>query len=177
MIPTINIKNASRYRLMSDVMDQPLEPSLLLKPRHRSLATRNDGNICDCITFLCSFAFALKLYSGKKKSVFFWHVDFMLTTHTFFLDTLTSSILTSFAWSTVLPISSRETWPTRWALLSLRTRGASPARLSRWSRHCSYWYWRLYGDLVQDGIVTRQVACKRWRRQERAATNVFMNKS
>lgn len=37
----------------------------------------------------------------------------------------------------ILAVSTRKAWPPGWTLLSLRTWGASPTRLSRWSRHCS----------------------------------------
>lgn len=74
----------------------------------------------------------------------------------------TALCLTPLAWLPVLAVSTGKAWPPGWTLLSLRTRGASPTRLSWWSRHCSDWHRWLHGDLVQEGVVTRQVAWNRW---------------
>lgn len=72
----------------------------------------------------------------------------------------TSSSLTSLSWLSALAVGTREAWSARWALLSLGSRGASSTWFSRWSGHCSNWHGGLDGDLVQDGVIAGQVACR-----------------
>lgn len=38
--------------------------------------------------------------------------------------------LTSLSWLSTLAVGTRETWPAGWTLLALRSRGASPTRLT-----------------------------------------------
>ncbi len=73
----------------------------------------------------------------------------------------TENPLTSLSWSSALAVGTREAWPAGWALLSLRSWGASPTRLSGWPGYCSDRLRRLDGDLVQYGVIARQVACER----------------
>lgn len=70
--------------------------------------------------------------------------------------------LTSVSWSSALAVCTRESWPAGWTLLARWSWGPSPTRLTRGSGYCSDWHCRLDGDLVQYGVVARQVACNRW---------------
>lgn len=73
--------------------------------------------------------------------------------------------LTSVSWSSALPIGARKTRPASGALLTWRSRGTSPTWLTGRSWHCTDWRGGLNGDLVQYGVVARQVACDRRKRR------------
>lgn len=69
--------------------------------------------------------------------------------------------LTSVSWSSALAIGARKTRPASGALLPRGSRGTGPTWLTRRSWYCSDWCRGLNRDLVQYGVVARQVACHR----------------